>query len=43
MTQAQIRGLFQAGKMTDKEAEGWLALFGMTKVEADYYIANPPY
>jgi len=43
MTKAQIRGLFQAGKMSEVQAEHWLALFGMTKIEADCYIGNPPY
>ena len=42
MTKAQIRNLYHAQKMSEVQTEQWLALFGMSKMEADCYI-NPPF
>lgn len=42
MTKAHIRNLYHAQKLSEVQAEKWLALFGMTKMEADAFI-NPPF
>ena len=44
MTIQQIQGLYRTGKMSDKVAEGWLALFGISRWDADRILNfDPPY